>query len=147
MKNNVEFRQGDYFAIPMEDGRSAIAQILWLGTDSIDRKFKKVFAFAVKSVGNDFTVYENEEYLSFKDHKGEFVVIFTSVESLTSGEWPRLQGGTILNKKYQELEFNMGGTLYKKGFPVQILEIDEYKEHLLMGVSGYALVENYLQQH
>lgn len=41
----------------------------------------------------------------------------------------------------------MGGTLYKKGFPVRILEIDEYKEHLLMGVSGYALVENYLQQH
>jgi len=30
---------------------------------------------------------------------------------------------------------------------VRILDINDYKDHLLMGVSGYALVENYLQQH
>ncbi|WP_144936171.1 hypothetical protein [Pseudomonas alabamensis] len=147
MRDNARFCQGDYFAIPMKDGRFAVAQILWLGTDSIGNKFRKIFAFAVKSVSNDFRVYEDKEYLRFKDWNGEFSVVFTSVESLVSGGWPRLQGGAISDEKYKALEFNMAGTLYRKGFPVRILDINDYKDHLLMGVSGYALVENYLQQH
>lgn len=147
MEDNVRFCQGDYFAIPVKDGRFAVAQILWLGTDGIGKKFRNIFAFAVKSVSNDFRVYEGKEYLRFKDYNGEFSVIFTSVESLVSGDWPRLQSGTISDEKYKALEFNMAGTLYRKGFPVRALDISGYKDHLLMGVSGYALVDNYLQQH
>ncbi|MBA1192477.1 hypothetical protein ACLUUI_20080 [Enterobacterales bacterium AW_CKDN230030176-1A_HGKHYDSX7] len=147
MKGKVKFCSGDYFSIPMKDGRFAIAQVLWLGTDSKDRKFRKIFAFAVRSIGNDLKVFEEKRYLSFRDYKGEFVVIFTSLENLVSGEWPRLQEGAVSDEAYHALEFNMAGTLYRKGFPLRPLEIDEYKDHLLMGVSGYALVESYLQQH
>jgi len=33
------------------------------------------------------------------------------------------------------------------GRPVRVLYFDEYQHHVLMGVSGYALVEKFLQQY
>jgi hypothetical protein len=49
---------GDYFLIPMDDGRFAICQIIWMGSESKDQKFKKIFAFGVLSIGEDKTVPE-----------------------------------------------------------------------------------------
>lgn len=40
MKDKPSFCPGDEFVIPMEDGRRAVAQIVWMGTDSADREFK-----------------------------------------------------------------------------------------------------------
>ena len=70
---------GDYFSIPMEDGRFAISQIIWLGSESKEQKFKKVFAFAVLSISSNEEVSEDTKYLVFKDHRGSFTVMFTAV--------------------------------------------------------------------
>jgi hypothetical protein len=73
--------------------------------------------------------------------------MFTAVDKLKSGEWPILRGGNINDRSLMDFEFNMAGTLYRRGYPVRVLSIDEYQDHLLMGVSGYALVERFLQQY
>jgi hypothetical protein len=46
-----------------------------------------------------------------------------------------------------DFEFNMAGTLYRRGSPVRVLAIEEYQNYILMGVSGFALIEKFLQQH
>ncbi|MFK3820563.1 Imm26 family immunity protein [Pseudomonas sp. NPDC089407] len=138
---------GDIFYIPMEDGRFAISQVIWLGAESKEQKFKKIFAFAVLSIGNDQKIPEDQNYLVFSDHRGEFKVIFTAVDHLKAGEWPILQRGVVSDASLRGLEFNMAGTLYRGGNPVRVLDIDEYQDHILMGVSGFALVERFLQQH
>ncbi|POG03943.1 hypothetical protein BGP82_22035 [Pseudomonas putida] len=138
---------GDYFSIPMEDGRFAISQIIWLGAESKEQKFKKVFAFAVVSISSSEEMPEDARYLAFKDHRGSFTVIFTAVDKLTAGEWPILQHSVVSDSALKDFEFNMAGTLYRRGSPVRILAIEEYQNHILMSVSGFALVENFLQQH
>jgi len=140
-------RAGDYFLIPMEDGRFAISQIIWLGTESKEQKFKKVFAFCVLSIGYEKGLPEDFSYLWFKDHRGDFRVMFTAIDNLKSGGWPILGAGSINDASLSDFEFNMAGTLYRRGQPVRMLSIEEYQGHLLMGVSGYALVERFLQQH
>ncbi|WP_060511702.1 hypothetical protein [Pseudomonas sp. NBRC 111124] len=131
----------------MEDGRFAISQIIWLGTESKEQKFKKIFAFGVLAIGNDERVSESEEYLVFKDCRENFTVIFAAVDKLKAGEWPVLQRGVVYDASLEELEFNMAGTLYRRGVPVRVLPIDEYQNHRLMAVSGFALIENFLQQY
>lgn len=140
-------QRGDYFVIPMEDGRLAISQLIWLGSESEGHKFNNIFAFGVLSIGSDNNIPENNEYLMFKDHRGDFAVIFTSADKLKSGEWSILQAGPPHDSSLEELEFNMAGTLYRGGRPVRVLSFDEYQHHVLMGVSGYALVEKFLQQY
>lgn len=88
---------------------------------------------------------DNKPYRTFKEHGGEFTVIFTAVKKLLTGEWVKLRSGT-LSEAYQVLEFNIAGTLYRNGFPVRILALDEYRAYSLLSVSGYALVDRYLQQ-
>ncbi|MET3052359.1 hypothetical protein ABXV19_11195 [Pseudomonas alkylphenolica] len=140
-------KSGDYFAIPMDDGRFAISQIIWMGGESKDKKFKNVFAFGVLSVGESKTVPDGGGYLNFKDHKGEFFVVFTAVDKLKTGEWLILKDGKINDPYLIEFEFNVAGTLYRLGHPVRVLAIEEYQNYLLMSVSGYALVERFLHQH
>ncbi|WP_313318764.1 Imm26 family immunity protein [Pseudomonas sp.] len=147
MKGVESMQAGDFFSIPMEDGRFAIGQIIWLGIDSKEQKFKKIFAFAVLSVGTDEIVSEGEEYLVFKDHRGDFRVMFTAVDKLKTGEWPIIKRGVVSDPSLKDLEFNMAGTLYRRGVPVRVLAIDEYQNHMLMGVSGFALIERFLQQY
>ncbi|MBA1193201.1 hypothetical protein G7007_10040 [Pseudomonas entomophila] len=74
MKDKPSFCPGDEFVIPMEDGRRAVAQIVWMGTDSAEREFKNIFAFIVRSVGQPSAV-DNKPYMTFKEHRGEFTVI------------------------------------------------------------------------
>lgn len=74
-------------------------------------------------------------------------MIFTAVDKLKSGEWLVLRPGSLCDSSLMRCEFNMAGTLYRRGEPVRVLSIDEYQNHLLMGVSGYALVERFLQQY
>ncbi|CAB5710467.1 Uncharacterised protein [Pseudomonas putida] len=138
---------GDYFSIPMEDGRFAISQIIWLGSESKEQKFKKVFAFAVLSISSNEEVSEDAKYLVFKDHRGSFTVMFTAVDKLKAGEWPILQRGVVSDVALIDFEFNMAGTLYRRGSPVRVLAIEEYQNYILMGVSGFALIEKFLQQH
>ncbi|MFJ4111525.1 Imm26 family immunity protein [Pseudomonas sp. NPDC089758] len=140
-------QSGDYFLIPMEDGRFAVSQVIWMGIESKEQKFKKIFALGVLSIGREKTVPESTQYLSFKDHKESFAVIFTAVDNLKSGEWPILRPGSLCDSSWESFEFNMAGILYRRGEPVRLLSIDEYQNHLLMGVSGYALVERFLQQY
>lgn len=140
-------RAGDYFSIPMADGRFAISQIIWLGTESQEQKFKKVFAFAVLSVSTNEEVPEDVKYLVFKDHRGSFSVIFTAVDKLKTGDWHILQHGVVSDAALKDFQFNMAGTLYRRGSPVRVLAIEEYQDYILMGVSGFALVENFLQQY
>ncbi|KIY37542.1 hypothetical protein TZ03_27285 [Pseudomonas sp. 10-1B] len=140
-------REGDYFAIPMEDGRSAVSQIIWLGSNSKDQKFKNIFAFSVLSVGNGRDVIGRSEYLQFEGYRGPFVVLFTAIDKLKSREWPTLKSGIIAGGSLKEFEFNMAGTLYRQGHPVRVLPIEEYQNYLVMAVSGYALVEKFLQQY
>ncbi|EKT4524843.1 hypothetical protein QEM13_004169 [Pseudomonas putida] len=139
-------RFGDYFLIPMEDGRSAVCQIIWLGNESKEQKFKKIFAFGVLSIGDSKEIPVGGSYLSFDDYRGGFIVIFTAIDKLKTGEWPILQSGEI-DDFFKDFEFNMAGALYSRGQPVRVLSFKEYKNYLLMSVSGYALVEDYLQRH
>jgi hypothetical protein len=138
---------GDYFTIPMSDGRQAICQVIWVGKDSSGQKFKRVFAFCVLSVGDDTNVPEKVSYLSFQDHMGAYKVIFTAVDKLISGEWPVIGGGPIADQKMVNFEFNMAGNLYVCGEFVRVLPSEEYKNYLTMGISGYVLVDRLLSQH
>ncbi|MFJ4068928.1 Imm26 family immunity protein [Pseudomonas sp. NPDC089996] len=147
MTGDLTMHNGDYFLIPMEDGRSAIGQIIWLGSESKEQKFKKVFAFGVLSVGDGKVIPEGEKFLSFENYRGVFTVIFTAFDKLKSGEWKVIRSGTFADSSWGDFEFNMAGTLYRRGQVVRILDIDEYQNHLLMSVSGFALVERYLQQY
>lgn len=147
MSSKITAKKGDYFTIPMVDGRNAICQIVWMGEESPGKKFKKVFAFCVLSVGVDKSVPKENEYLSFEDHKGMFKVIFTAVDKLLSGDWPILNAGDLKDPNMITFEFNMAGTLYRSGQPIRVLPIDEYKNHIAIAVSGYALVNDFLNQH
>ncbi|RYF57669.1 MAG: hypothetical protein EOO39_35165 [Cytophagaceae bacterium] len=138
---------GDYFTIPMTDGRQAVCQAIWIGKDSSGQTFKKVFAFCVLSVGDEKGIPDEVSYLSFQNHRGTFEVIFTAVDKLLSGEWPVIGRGPIKDEKMVNFEFNMAGDLYLCGEPVRVLAIDEYKDYLSMAISGYVLVERYLNQH
>jgi hypothetical protein len=138
---------GDYFTVPMSDGRQAICQAIWIGRNCPGQKFKRVFAFCVLSVGDEKGISEEVSYLSFQDYKGSFRVIFTAVDNLLSGEWPVVGNGPIRDEKLVSLEFHMAGTLYRSGEPVRVLAIEEYKDYLEMAVAGYVLVDRYLKQH
>lgn len=144
-KNTVE--SGDYFTVPMAEGRQAVCQVIWIGKNNPGQKFKRVFAFCVLSVGSEKDIPEGVGYLSFQDYQGEFKVIFTAVDNLLSGEWPVIGNGPIRDQEMVDFEFNMAGTLYRSGEPVRVLAIEEYKDYLEMGISGYVLVERYLTQH
>ncbi|MBC3949128.1 hypothetical protein [Pseudomonas folii] len=139
--------KGDYFVIPMSDGRGAVCQAIWMGIESEEGKFKNVFAFCVVSVGTDQRLPDENKYLVFEEHCGPFTVIFTAVGKCLSGEWPWLGSGVLDEPDLVDFEFNMAGNLYRSGYPVRMLPIDEYRNHLDMGISGYALVERYLMQH
>jgi len=140
-------QRGDYFLIPMEDGRFAVSQVIWLGNESTEQRFKKVLAFGVLLVSGEKDIPESRGYLSFNDHRGDFAVIFAAIDKLKTGEWPILQSGSITDSPLADFEFNMAGTLYRRGRPIRVLAIDEYQHYLLMGVSGYTLVERFLQQY
>ncbi|WP_123632819.1 MULTISPECIES: hypothetical protein [Pseudomonas syringae group] len=111
------------------------------------KKFKKIFAFCVLSVSLDKYIPKENEYLSFEDHKGMFKVIFTAVDKLLSGEWPILNAGNLKDPNMITFEFNMAGTLYRSGEPVRVLPIEEYRNHIAMAVSGYALVNDFINQY
>lgn len=135
---------GDYFVIPLSDGRSAVCQLVWMGRKGESEKFKKIMAFAVLCVGGGSEVPNNNEYLIFENYRGKYQVIFTAVDKLLSGEWPVIASGQLQNEKLLGFEFNMGGTLYRRGEMVRVLSIDEYSAYLNMGVSGFELVDNIL---
>ncbi|MEX6664256.1 Imm26 family immunity protein [Pseudomonas sp. W2-17] len=147
MKLKQAVNSGDYFTIPMSDGRQAICQAIWIGKNNSDPTFKRVFAFCVLSVGDKKHIPEEISYLSFQNHRGTFKVIFTAVDKLLSGEWPIIGSGPIKDQRLVNLEFNMAGDLYLCGEFVRKLSGEEYKNYLLMGVAGYVLVENYLNQY
>ena len=146
MTEEMPVRCGDYFFIPMKDDRFAVCQIIWMGSDR-GKKFKNIFAFGVLSVGIDKNITEGGGYLSFKDHKDVFHVLFTAVDKLKSGEWPVLGAGEISDPSLENFEFNMAGTLYRQGESVRVLPIEEYQNYLLLSVSGYELIERFLQQY
>lgn len=56
---------------------------------------------------------EKVSYESFKDHRGDFKVIFTAVDKIKSGKWPVLHEGSVVDVSLSGLEFNMAGTLYR----------------------------------
>jgi hypothetical protein len=147
MSSKKTVRSGDYFTIPMAEGRQAVCQAIWVGRNSSGQTFKKVFAFCVLSVGDEKKIPKEASYLSFQNHRGTFEVIFTAVDKLISGEWPVIGSGPIKDQKMLNFEFNMAGDLYRCGEHVRVLAIEEYQDYLLMGVSGYVLVERYLTQH
>ncbi|SEU11768.1 hypothetical protein [Pseudomonas graminis] len=138
---------GDYFIIPMSDGRQAICQAVWIGKNSSGQTFKRVFAFCVLSVGNGKNIPEEVSYLSFQEYDGPFKVIFTAVDKLFSGEWPVIGSGPIVDQKMVNLEFHMAGDLYVCGEFVKVLPGEKYKDYLEMAVAGYVLVDRYLKQH
>ncbi len=138
---------GDYFTIPMSDGRQAVCQVIWIGKNSSGQKFKRVFAFCVLSVGDEKDIPEKVSYLSFQDHMGTYEVIFTAVDKLFSGDWPVIGSGPIVDQKMVNFEFNMAGNLYLRGEFVKVLPSEEYKNYLTMGISGYVLVDRLLSQH
>ncbi|BBH46040.1 hypothetical protein [Pseudomonas sp. KU43P] len=123
----------DYCLIPMEDDRFAISQIIWLGTDSEEQKFKELFAFCEVSIDHEKNVPEKVSYLNFKDHRGDFKAIFTAVDNIKSEKWSILHEGFVVDASLSDLEFNMAGALYRRGQPVRVLAIEEYKDYLLMG--------------
>lgn len=147
MNSKQTLNSGDYFIIPMPGGRSAVCQAIWIGKNCSGQTFKKIFAFCALSVGDNKEIPEKVEYLSFHDHKGTFKVIFTAIDKLLSGEWSIIGHGAVKDQQFVNLEFNMAGTLYACGEPVRKLAIEEYQDYLIMGVSGYVLVERYLEQH
>lgn len=147
MSSKQKVNSGDYFTIPMTDGRQAVCQAIWIGKDSSGQTFKKVFAFCVLSVGDEKDIPDEVSYLSLQNHRGTFEVIFTAVHKLLSGEWPVIGRGPIKDEKMVNFEFNMAGDLYLCGEPVRVLAIDEYKDYLSMAISGYVLVERYLNQY
>lgn len=105
------------------------------------------FVFCVLSVGNGKNIPEEVSYLSFQEYDGPFKVIFTAVDKLSSGEWPVIGSGPIVDQKMVNLEFHMAGDLYVCGEFVKVLPGEKYKDYLEMAVAGFVLVDRYLKQH
>ncbi|MBO1109752.1 hypothetical protein J2R62_16360 [Plesiomonas shigelloides] len=138
---------GDIFSIPMNDGRFAIAQVIWMPSGKPSAKFRNVFSFAVLSIQNDQEIPITNDYLVFNNYRGEFKVIFASKEKVLNGEWVFLKKGELSNAHDRLRFFNNAGDLYFLGEHVRKLSVSEYKEHHVMAVAGYELVQQYLSQY
>ncbi|GKS08907.1 hypothetical protein PSTH1771_27845 [Pseudomonas syringae pv. theae] len=46
MSSKITAKKGDYFTIPMVDGRNAICQVVWMGEESPEKNLQKFSLFA-----------------------------------------------------------------------------------------------------
>lgn len=146
MKKN-ELNSGDVFCIPMNDGRYAIAQVIWMSSGKSSAKFRNIFSFAVLSIQNDKEIPITNDYLVFNNYRGEFKEIFASKEKLMNGEWVLLKNDKLRDSHDDLRFFNNAGDLYFLGEHVRKLAVSEYKNYNIMSVAGYELIQQYLSQH
>lgn len=147
MKAENTIKAGDYFTVPLSDGRFALCQGIWNGVNSDKKKFKNIFAFCVLSVSDDKLPSDNGSYLEFEYNKKKFKVIFSALEKISSGEWQVVGSGLLEKREFKDFYFNMAGTLYCNGDPVGVLPLDEYQRYITLAVSGYALIDKFLMQY
>ncbi|EMB4326916.1 hypothetical protein RJ492_005539 [Pluralibacter gergoviae] len=138
---------GDVFSIPMNDGRFAIAQVIWMPSGESSSKFRNVFSFAVLSIQNNQEIPIVNDYLVFNNYRGDFKVIFTSKEKILNGEWVLLKRDELSNVHDNLRFFNNAGDLYFLDEHVRKLTVSEYKDYNIMAVVGYELVQQYLSQY
>lgn len=142
-----ELNAGDIFSIPMNNGRFAIAQVIWMPSGKLSAKFRNVFSFAVLSIQNDQEIPIVNDYLVFKNYHGDFKVIFTSKEKILNGEWVLLKRDELSSAHDNLRFFNNAGDLYFLDEHVRKLAVSEYKDYNIMAVAGYELVQQYLSQY
>ena len=138
---------GDVFSIPMNDGRFAIAQVIWMPSGESSAKFRNVFSFAVLSIQNNQEIPIVNDYLVFNNYRGDFKVIFTSKEKILNGEWVLLKRDELSHAHNNLRFFNNAGDLYFLDEHVRKLTVSEYKDYNIMAVAGYELVQQYLSQY
>ena len=138
---------GDVFSIPMNDGRFAIAQVIWMPSGESSAKFRNVFSFAVLSIQNNQEIPIANDYLVFNNYRGDFKVIFTSKEKILDGEWVLLKRDELSNAHDNLRFFNNAGDLYFLDEHIRKLTVSEYKDYNIMAVAGYELVQQYLSQY
>ena len=138
---------GDVFSIPMNDGRFAIAQVIWMPSGESSAKFRNIFSFAVLSIQNNQEIPIVNDYLVFNNYRGDFKVIFTSKEKIFNGEWVLLKRDELSNTHDKLRFFNNAGDLYFLDEHIRKLTVSEYKDYNIMAVAGYELVQQYLSQY
>ncbi|ACX88194.1 conserved hypothetical protein [Pectobacterium parmentieri WPP163] len=142
-----ELNSGNIFSIPMNDGRFAIAQVIWMPSGKLPTRFRNIFSFAVLSIQNDQEIPSVNDYLVFNNYRGDFKVIFTSKENILNGEWVLLKRDELSNIHDNLKYFNNAGDLYFLDEHVRKLAVSEYKDYNIMAVAGYELVQQYLSQY
>ncbi|MEO3945791.1 Imm26 family immunity protein [Gorillibacterium sp. CAU 1737] len=134
------FREGDIFIIPMNDGRSAVCQVVC----ALKGRFKKAFSFGVIRLTSDETDLSDGDFLQYRFGNRQSSVIFTSPEKLQNGTW-RVVGNIPLTPEKEERQvFQCAGHLYRGDEYIRNLTPDEYASFETLGVAGYELVQMHL---
>ncbi|MCH1925752.1 immunity 26/phosphotriesterase HocA family protein [Shewanella sp. C32] len=138
-----KYNEGDIFVIPMNNEKFAICQIVC----AFKGRFKKAFSFGVIGIQSDSSMPNDSEFLTFKNSRGEFDIIFSSSENIKNGDWIIIGNIPITQKKEALKIYQSAGNLYRCDEHIRVLNKEEYKSFNVMGIAGYELVHQYLAQH
>ncbi|WP_033577392.1 immunity 26/phosphotriesterase HocA family protein [Dickeya chrysanthemi] len=138
-----KYNEGDVFVIPMNNEKFAICQIVC----AFKGRFKKAFSFGVIGIQADCSMPNDSEFLTFKNSRGEFNIMFSSPENIKNGDWVIIGNIPLTQKKETLKIYQSAGNLYQCDEYIRALNKEEYKSFNVMGVAGYELVHQYLSQH
>ncbi|WP_024657481.1 Imm26 family immunity protein [Pseudomonas syringae USA007] len=140
----MKYKSGDIFLLPSISGKFVVCQIICAFKD----RFRRVFSFGVLSVADNEGDVDmiDKEFLRFKNSRGMENVIFTSVDNLKNGKW-KIVGNIPLNSEKERFKYYRdAGALYFEDEFLEMLEHSRYKEYNVLGVAGYDLAQNYIEQ-
>lgn len=87
-----KYNKGDVFVIPMNNEKSAICQIAYAFKGRLKKacafkgRLKKAFSFGVIGIQADCSMPNDSKFLTFKNSRGEFNIIFSSPENIKNGD-------------------------------------------------------------
>lgn len=137
-----KYEVGNIFAIPLENKKYSICQIVWAPKGD----YQKIFSFCVLENGNSQPILETDmaSPVPLKDNTKIIEIIFSGVKHLTSGQW-KIIGHKGLSESSRNLQiFNIAGSLHKGDVFIRKLTPDEYANYPSMSVFGFELIQRIL---
>lgn len=137
-----KYEEGDIFAIPLENKKYSICQIVWAPKSD----YQRIFSFCVLENGNSQPTLDTgaDSPIPLKDNTKTVEVIFSGVKYLASGQW-RIIGHKNLSESSKNLQvFNIAGSLHEGDAFIRKLTPDEYVNYPAMSVFGFELIQKTL---